>query len=66
MNQKTYLSDDQLAKRYNISRVSVWRWSKNAPHFPKPVRLSPGCTRWLLNEIEAWEKLCTKKQRGAQ
>lgn len=28
---------------------------KSAPHFPVPVRLSAGCTRWKLSEILKYE-----------
>lgn len=50
-----YLSDEQLAARYAVSRGTVWRWHRNDPTFPRPVKLSPGCTRWKLAEVEAWE-----------
>lgn len=50
-----FLSDEQLAARYAVSRGTVWRWYRSDPSFPRPVKLSPGCTRWKLAEIEAWE-----------
>lgn len=50
-----YLSDTSLAKRFSVSRATIWRWAEG--DFPQPVKLSPGCTRWRLAEIEAWEKL---------
>lgn len=50
-----YLSDAQLAERYGVHRTTPWRWAKTDPAFPKPVSLSPGCTRWRLSAIEAWE-----------
>lgn len=50
-----YLSDKQLGERFAVSRITVWRWAKNDPLFPKPVSLSSGCTRWKLADIEAWE-----------
>lgn len=51
----TYLSDTDLAKRYNIARPTVWRWHREQPNFPRAIRLTPGCTRWKLSEIETWE-----------
>ena len=51
-----FLSDQQIAKRYGVNRVTVWRWRKTDPTFPTPVRLSPQCTRWRLSDIEAWEE----------
>ena len=50
-----FLQDIQVADRYSISRVSVWRWLKTDPTFPKPFKLSPGCARWRLADLEAWE-----------
>ena len=52
---ETYLSDTQLSARYDVHRTTPWRWAKTQPDFPKPVTLTPGCTRWKLSEIEAWE-----------
>lgn len=50
-----YLSDAQVAKRYGVSRQTVWRWAGSDKTFPKPIKLSPGCTRFSLASIEAWE-----------
>lgn len=50
-----YLSDRDLAARWNVSRATPWDWAKNKPDFPKPIKLSERCTRWKLAEIEAWE-----------
>jgi len=52
-----YLSDIQLADRYGVSRVTIWRWRKSDPSFPMPVNLSPGCVRWRLSQIEEWEAM---------
>jgi predicted DNA-binding transcriptional regulator AlpA len=50
-----YLTDKQLATRYGVTRVTVWRWVKEQD-FPQPHRLSQNCTRWQVSEVEAWEK----------
>jgi len=50
-----FLSDKKIAERYGVSRKTVWDWLKTYADFPRPVKLSPGCTRWKLAEIEAWE-----------
>jgi prophage regulatory protein len=50
-----YLTDTQLAARYGVHRATPWRWANTDPTFPKPVSLTPGCTRWKLSELEAWE-----------
>lgn len=51
----TYISDRQLAARYGVSRPTIWAWAKSDDSFPRPKKLSPGCTRWALPEILAWE-----------
>lgn len=51
----TYLQDKQVAARYGVGRASVWRWLKADLTFPKPFKLSPGCARWRLADLEAWE-----------
>lgn len=50
-----FVSDKAIAERYGVTRPTVWRWLKTDTTFPKPISLSPGCTRWKLDEIEAWE-----------
>ncbi|BCB07215.1 hypothetical protein HHSLTHF2_11050 [Vreelandella venusta] len=52
--QPAYLTDRQAATRYSVSRNTVWRWAKDGS-FPKPVQLSPQCTRWRLEDLKAWE-----------
>ena len=45
-----------VAERLGVSVATVWRWTKELERgFPKPVSLSPGCTRWRLSDLEAWE-----------
>jgi len=46
-----YVSDTHLAERYGVSRSTIWRWVGKGL-LPKPQQLSPGCTRWKLDEIE--------------
>ena len=50
----SFLSDKQISSRYNVGRATVWRWVQKGT-FPKPVKLSAGCSRWPLSDIEAWE-----------
>lgn len=49
-----YLKDIEVAKRYNISRPTIWRWVKNEK-FPRPIKLGEGSTRWRLSDLERWE-----------
>lgn len=52
--ESIYVSDRDLAKRFKTSRGTIWRWPATRG-FPAPVKLSPGCTRWKLCEVESWE-----------
>lgn len=49
-----FLTDKQVAARYSVARSTPWRWVERG-QFPKPVKLSPGCTRWRVSDVEAWE-----------
>lgn len=33
---------------------TLWRDCKQDPDFPRPIRLSPGCTRFNVGEIRAY------------
>lgn len=50
-----YLTDREVAERYGVSRVTVWRWRRNDRNFPAPISFSPGCVRFKLADLEAWE-----------
>ncbi|MEA3250560.1 MAG: AlpA family phage regulatory protein [Pseudomonadota bacterium] len=55
----TYLTVKQLAVRYSASVPTIWRWARN-DDFPSPIKLGANCTRWKLEDVEAWEA-----ERGA-
>lgn len=57
-----YLTDKQLADRWNVSRDTVWRWNR-ADLIPAPLKLGPNCTRWVLEDIQAHE--AQKKTQAA-
>lgn len=46
-----YVSDTQLAAERAVHRSTIWRWAAKGL-LPAPVQLSPGCTRWLRDEID--------------
>ncbi|MVO18578.1 helix-turn-helix transcriptional regulator [Parasedimentitalea huanghaiensis] len=52
-----YLSVDQVAARFSVSKDSIWRWRRDG-EFPAPVKLGGRTTRWRLSEIEEWEGEC--------
>ncbi len=64
MGNSLFLSDKQTATRYEVGRCTVWRWF-NQGNFPAPVKLSPGCTRWKLSDLERWESQKTNEESRA-
>ena len=49
-----YLSVDQVAQRFGVSKDSIRRWKRRGD-FPAPVKLGGTTTRWRLADIEKWE-----------
>lgn len=41
---------------------TLWRHCKEDPDFPRPIRLSPGCTRFNVGDIRAY---LAKKAKGS-
>lgn len=56
-----YLTINEVALRYGITRATVWRWVKNDEQFPKPIKLSPGTSRWSLIHLVAFERHATSR-----
>jgi prophage regulatory protein len=55
--ENLYLSVDQVAQRFGVSKDTIWRWKRNG-EFPKPFKLG-GATRWRLSDLEEWESQLT-------
>lgn len=53
-----YLSDLAVAKRYSVSRATVWRWAAEG-YFPKPIKVGPRATRWRWADLEAHDARMT-------
>ncbi len=51
----TLLTAVDLARRYNISQATVWRWRADGT-LPTPVRLGPKMVRWDYQAIARWEQ----------
>lgn len=49
-----YLSAEQVAMRFGVSKDTIWRWKRDGD-FPAAVKLGGTTTRWRLNDIEEWE-----------
>ncbi len=50
-----YLRKNEVATRYGVSGVTVWRWQRSDASFPKPIRSATGLPLWSLAELERWE-----------
>jgi prophage regulatory protein len=48
------LTVDQVAERLTVSRPTVWRYRRTDPTFPRPIKLSAGCSRWRADAVDAW------------
>lgn len=56
-----YISVKHLSSRLDVSVATIWRWVA-AGEFPSPVKLSPGCSRFTLGSIQAWESARARKK----
>ena len=52
---------DKVAKRYDTSAKSIWRWAKQGT-FPKPYKLTAGVTAWKNSELLEWEKIRARSE----
>lgn len=57
-SENTFLTVEQVAKRYGVSTDSIWRWKRNGD-LPAPVRVGPNCTRWRLSDLIEHESQLT-------
>lgn len=51
-----FFTIDEVAKRYRVSRSTVWRWVEKNQRFPPPIRLSSGVSRWPDYQLLEFEK----------
>jgi prophage regulatory protein len=49
-----YVSDKEAAIRFNVTRCTIRKWVRVNPEFPRPIRLSEGCTRWRVEDLDAF------------
>jgi prophage regulatory protein len=59
-----YVSDAQLAEERGVHRSTIWRWTAKGL-LPTPVQLSPGCTRWLRDEVDTRDAELAARRRAA-
>jgi len=52
-NHNQYASASTLATRYDVTKATIWRWSREG-QIPSPIKIN-GSTRWSIKLIESWE-----------
>ncbi|TYB81761.1 AlpA family phage regulatory protein [Maritimibacter fusiformis] len=50
---RRFVTDVEIGEIFGCHRTWVWRMLKRSD-FPRPLKLSPGVTRWRAEDIEAW------------
>jgi predicted DNA-binding transcriptional regulator AlpA len=54
LKSKRLINITRVCEILGVSPSTIHRWVRNRTDFPRPFRLSRGCTRWSEAEIEAW------------
>ena len=61
---KRALRIKQVVEKIGLSEATIWRLSASGD-FPKPIKLSRGCTVWLETEIDdLLESKAANRERG--
>ena len=49
-----WLSPQQVAEMFGVSQATIFRWLRDNPEFPRPLKLSAGCTRFSLVGLQIY------------
>ena len=60
---KRYIRLPEVCTTTGTSSTTIWRWVKNNPGFPQPIKLSAAVTAWDEAELVEWLE-CKKAERG--
>ena len=53
---ETFVPPKSVAERYATHPATIWRWAADDRNpFPKPIKITAGCTRWRMSDLVAWE-----------
>ena len=52
--QRAFLDIHAVASRYDVKPATVWAWMSQG-RIPQPMRITPGCSRWSLDDLKDWE-----------
>jgi prophage regulatory protein len=44
---------NDVAEKTGLAESSIWRLAQRGL-FPRPFKLSPGCTAWYEHEVDEW------------
>ena len=56
--ENLFLTVEQVAARYNVSKDSIWRWKREG-RVPAAVVVGPNSTRWRLSDLIEHESKMT-------
>lgn len=51
----------KAAEHIGVGVATLWRYARNYPDFPQPVKLSPRCTIFFESQLNDW--LASRAQR---
>jgi predicted DNA-binding transcriptional regulator AlpA len=51
---RVLLTAEQTASLLNCHKITLWRWMKSIPDFPRPIRVSPGRIAFRESEVMAY------------
>ncbi len=59
------LKDTDMARKFAVTRQTIWRWTHNIPGFPAPFKIGEKTIRWDAAAVDAYiESTKTKPQGG--
>ncbi len=57
MTERRFLTIKEVASRYGVSRVTIWKWLKERrTGFPRPVQIGERTPRFRLSDLETYEQ----------
>ncbi len=55
MSEPVFFPIAKMLTRYNVTKMTIWRWRQNKElGFPEPISIN-GRNMWRLADLEKWE-----------
>lgn len=51
---RALIDPKETAKRVGCHILTLYRWKKNIPDFPRPIRISPGRVAYFADEVDRY------------